>query len=632
MRKILLLSLVFVTNFSFAQATYETTGNASNWDSASTWTLVSGSAADSDSNGVPDSNDNVEIKHNITVDSNNACNNLTTFAPSFITKTITVNNASTLTVAGNVVNDGGIILGSGGTIGTMSITGNVDNDNSITINEGSIMTLSSTSNILAEGSMVINSSSSTFGSLVMPGGAFTPDAGGWSFEYGRYVNSVAGGWDLISAPVSGLTISSFVDTNSDVATNGSSPTQYAVGVYTNTAAASAAGNEWQNYTSSSVGSTEFEDSKGYQMATTGGSKVEFRGVPHTGTQTIDIVYSETGVGPDNVASDGSRFNLVGNPYPSYITVTDFINTNTSSLGGAGHQAVQGWTGSGYTTKNLASGGYIAPGQGFMVAAVGPSVGDTATITFNVGMMTSSASGANDFVSSMMNDNRSELFLSFNQNQIEKSTEIYFLDNVTDLLDSGYDAYVFGLEDAKIYTRLVQDDEGVNLAIQSLAYSEMWDKVIPLGLNALGGEEMTVSISHRTTPADLNIYLEDTEEGTMTNLLEEDFVLTPAADLGGVGRFFIHMTADTMSNEDISTSMLNAYKAANANYITIEGLATQSNNINVSLFNILGRKVLNTSLSNSMNTQTISTVGMASGIYVIELESGTDRLTKKLIIQ
>ena len=39
-----------------------------------------------------------------------------------------------------------------------------------------------------------------------------------------------------------------------------------------------------------------------------------------------------------------------------------------------------------------------------------------------------------------------------------------------------------------------------------------------------------SISHRTTPADLNIYLEDTEEGTMTNLLDGDYVLTPAGDL------------------------------------------------------------------------------------------------------
>ena len=53
----------------------------------------------------------------------------------------------------------------------------------------------------------------------------------------------------------------------------------------------------------------------------------------------------------------------------------------------------------------------------------------------------------------------------------------------------------------VFTRLVEGDQGVDLSIQALAYSEMWDKVIPLGINALGGEEMTISISHRTTPAD-----------------------------------------------------------------------------------------------------------------------------------
>jgi hypothetical protein len=127
-------------------------------------------------------------------------------------------------------------------------------------------------------------------------------------------------------------------------------------------------------------------------------------------------------------------------------------------------------------------------------------------------------------------------------------------------------------------------------------------------------------------------LEDIEEGTFTNLYEGDFVLTPTGDLEGAGRFFIHMSADTMSNEEVSTSMLNAYKEVNANYITLEGLATQSNTINVTLYTVLGRKVLDTTLNNNMNTQTISTLGMAAGIYVIELESGTDRLTKKLIIQ
>ena len=81
-----------------------------------------------------------------------------------------------------------------------------------------------------------------------------------------------------------------------------------------------------------------------------------------------------------------------------------------------------------------------------------------------------------------------------------------------------------------------------------------------------------------------------------------------------------------------TGMLNAYKEIDTSYITIEGLATQTNETNVSLYNILGREVLSTTLNNNMGTLTISTVGLSAGIYVIELESGSDRLTKKLLIQ
>jgi hypothetical protein len=66
-------------------------------------------------------------------------------------------------------------------------------------------------------------------------------------------------------------------------------------------------------------------------------------------------------------ADGSRFNLVGNPYPSFISVSSFISANTSVLG-SGFESVYGWNGSSYDTYNNASNAYIAPGQGFMVGA------------------------------------------------------------------------------------------------------------------------------------------------------------------------------------------------------------------------------------------------------------------------
>ena len=208
--------------------------------------------------------------------------------------------------------------------------------------------------------------------------------------------------------------------------------------------------------------------------------------------------------------------------------------------------------------------------------------------------------------------------------------MFFNENKSFGLDPGYDLGSF-YQNSAISTRLVENDNGINFKIQELPEEAMENTVIPLVINQAAGQEFRINL-HTATIPDPNVYLEDVEEGTFTNLYEGDFVYTPTSDLSGVGRFFIHMTADTMSNEEVSTSMLNAYKEIDASYITIEGLATQTNETNVSLYNILGRKVLSTTLNNNMGTQTISTVGLSAGIYVIELESGSDRLTKKLLIQ
>ena len=48
-------------------------------------------------------------------------------------------------------------------------------------------------------------------------------------------------------------------------------------------------------------------------------------------------------------------------------------------------------------------------------------------------------------------------------------------------------------------------------------------------------------------------------------------------------------------------------------------------------NILGKEVISKSLANNINTQTISTQGLAAGIYVVKLKSGNTVFTKKLII-
>ena len=482
-------------------------------------------------------------------------------------------------------------------------------------------------NFSNSGTVTMNSNSDEFSAIKVDG------LTSGNITYNRFVNIAATNeWDLIGSPVDGLSISSFVSTNTSgtatLATNGSA---YAVGYYDNSV------DTWTNYTTGTVGDAgNFDIGKGYQMGTvSGGTQIlAFTGTISSSDESQSVINN-------NAANSGSgrRWNLVANPYPSYINANDdadntnnFLTSNASKID-TNFFAIYGWDadGSGYTARghdyNSNSAVYFAPGQAFFIASDDTS-GEN--ITFTEAMQTVSPASGDDFISGDPIE-PTEIFLRlYNYDEFIEDAHIKFQDNMTLGLDPGYDLGDY-FQGSAISSRLVENDEGINFAHQQLPVGAMENAVIPLIINQSAGQEFRVNL-HTVTIPDPNVYLEDVEMGTFTNLYEGDFVLIPTSDLEGAGRFFIHMSADTMSNEEVSTSMLNAYKEIDASYITIEGLATQSNETKVSLYNILGREVLSTTLNNNMNTQTISTVGLSSGIYVIELESGTDRLTKKLLIQ
>ncbi len=504
--------------------------------------------------------------------------------------------------------------------GAVSKNITVNTSATLTINKGYDLTVAG--NFTNRGTVTLNSDSNEFSSIIIQG------TSSGNITYNRYVNSLSGGtgWDLIGSPVNGLQISSFATTNdSPLATgNGSGAGdvgEYAIGTY------DPSNNTWTNYTTSNVSTTQFTPGKGYQMATDSGATMAFTG-------TIDTDATETISIESFTDASGLRWNLISNPYPSYITIGPSTTTNTfldinetviddTYVGVYGYDAVA--DPSTYTILNDLSGNTsIAPGQGFFVAARSTTA---ANITFKEEMQT--VTGSDDFISGDVFQHAEVELRLFNNDNLMGKTNLFFVEGLTLSLDPGYDAGSFTQNDP-LMTRLVENDEGHGMAINAMGLDAMENVVVPLVINQSLGQEFKVSLYTVTIP-DPNVYLEDIEEGTFTNLYESDFVYTPTSDLSGVGRFFLHMTADTMSNGEVSTSMLNVYKQIDVNYITVEGLATQPNETKVSLYNILGTEVLSTTLYNNMGTQTISTVGMATGIYIIELESVNDRLTKKLII-
>ena len=480
------------------------------------------------------------------------------------------------------------------------------------------------------GTVTLNSDSNEFAVIKVSGSSTG------NITYNRYVNAVGTDeWDLIGSPVGAQTISGFATTNtSGTATLATSSAQYAIGVYDNEL------DTWDNYTSDGSGegnvsaAGSFDIGKGYAMASVSGGTglLAFTGTISTSNETQAIT--------DNDALNsgaGRIWNLVANPYPSYLNVNTNADgsNNILTVNGTGnlhdtYVAVYGYdadgSGTEYTIYNQSSSAtYLAPGQGFFVAS--DDTGGT-TISFTEAMQTTT--GGDDFISGDTMDDVFEVLLRlYHGDQEIAETRLYFEDGLSLGLDPGYDAGSFD-QNAALMTRLVEDDQGHGLAINAMSTEDMDDVVIPLEINQTAGQEFRINL-HTSTIGEVNIYLEDTELQTLTLLNNEDFVLTPSSDLEGVGRFFIHTTEATLSNEEVNTSLLNAYKEVNANYITIEGLATQATSTQVSLFNILGTKVMDTTLENTTNTQTISTNGFSTGIYVLKLISGENQLTKKLII-
>jgi hypothetical protein len=241
-------------------------------------------------------------------------------------------------------------------------------------------------------------------------------------------------------------------------------------------------------------------------------------------------------------------------------------------------------------------------------------------------------GSDDFITGDIVEDNFELILKLYEGDTEIDyTRFYFKDGLNLSLDPGYDAGHFNQE-ASLMSRLLEEDQGVGFVINAMGLDNVNNAVIPLVINKEAGTDFRIGIDTFGIYAGTNVYLEDNQNGTMTLLNQEDFELTPQSTLSGAGRFYIHLTQETFSNEDATTNLLNVFKLDRNNFITVEGLSTQSNQTNLKLYNILGKEILSTTLLNNTNTQTISTEGLSTGIYVIKLESGNNLLTKKLIIK
>ena len=230
-----------------------------------------------------------------------------------------------------------------------------------------------------------------------------------------------------------------------------------------------------------------------------------------------------------------------------------------------------------------------------------------------------------------------LFIKLYNGNIEAAeTKFYFQDGLTLGLDPGYDAGAFD-QDTALSSRLVEDNQGTNFAINAMGLVSAYNQSVPLIINQSMGQTFRIDISQNTLPENVNVYIEDILENTFTPIIGKDFELTAQSDLNEEGRFQIHFTTEILgdvlnTNNVFSTDTVTIYKANNNDFITISGIAASLDTTTATLYNMLGKSVHTKTLNTATQTQSISTQGLARGVYVVKLKAGNAMFSKKVLVQ
>ncbi|WP_412560890.1 fibronectin type III domain-containing protein [Winogradskyella sp. MIT101101] len=470
-------------------------------------------------------------------------------------------------------------------------------------------------NLINNGTLQLESISSKYSSLIVDGTSTG------NVLYMRHVNNAAGAGtttaanDLISAPVTGETFGAFRAANPNIlsGTIGGNPA-FLFGPFDTSTVS------FVNY-SSADDSSVLAGGRGYRSGSTDGGTYTFNGVVETASVDVPVV-----------AGGASNWNLIGNPYPSYLNVQEFLNNvansglideNAVGIYGYDGTAADGWTIYNLATTNATT--VIAPGQGFFIDAEA-----SGNISFTPSMR--SKGSDDDFIAGRNASPLTYFKLKASTNNNSYHTDFYFNDNASLGLDPGYDAAVWNETPPSfaLYSNLVQENTGVPMALQALNTNDLSDVVIPLGVNANANEDLTFSILESTLSSTVEVYLEDSETNTIVLLNFGDYVFTPSTNISGTGRFYLRFNSNVLGTTDQLLEQLKIYTNSIENTIVISGQLLSETDFK--LYDINGRIVSSNELDINTNRQSIDVSNLSSGIYIVELLSTTnEKRIQKLII-
>ncbi|MDD3004768.1 T9SS sorting signal type C domain-containing protein [Flavobacterium sp.] len=350
----------------------------------------------------------------------------------------------------------------------------------------------------------------------------------------------------------------------------------------------------------------------------------FKGVPQNGTFSIPLTNITSGL------------NLVSNPYPSAIMMSEFFDGNPGI-----EQTIYFWrkrngaAGSGYATYNamgfvtsqqelsvlgpiLDASPEISTGQGFFIKSNG-----LPQLNFTNEMRSSTNSGI--FLKSASQEkHRFRLNLS-NSSTIVGQTLIGYTQGATSGIDNGMDSSYFN-DSSTALTSLINGQEYI---IQGLGLPFEATNAVPMGFktNTPGMFTIALDTFDGLFEGNQNIYIKDNLTGNVTNLKETAYNFSTESGVFN-NRFEVVYQTTTLgvTQPDIDADKVVVYKQNDGIYIDTISLTMQK----VELYDIGGRLMQEL---NDINQSTVnfSNPNLSNQVLLVKITT-TDKkvITKKIV--
>ncbi len=331
--------------------------------------------------------------------------------------------------------------------------------------------------------------------------------------------------------------------------------------------------------------------------------VHFSGMPNNNSIYMNLPYT-TGQG-------GEGWNLLGNPFPSYL---DFDGSSAWGMNNVDNTIyfyddvnAQYLYWNPFTGLGSAPSGFIPPSNGFWVKANASG----ATITLPASKR---AHSTENFYKTSPYSN---VTLQIKNDKYTVNTMLVLHPESSYGFDSKYDSYFLrGMNDNPHFSIFMDNKD---LAMNAIPNTEL---VIPIHFSTVQNGIYQFSIEDISSAGEFDeIYLEDLKTNTFINLNKNTYTFF-AHEKDEIHRFNIYFSNPLSINEDMSTKV-NIF--SHKNTITVQ---TEEAKGQINVIDILGQSVYSTTVTN--NTQRFDID--KEGVYIVEVRNGSSIATEKVYIK